>query len=29
MIDVDAFRIGFVAGFLVGALLVYLVPRMR
>jgi len=29
MIDMESFRIGFVAGFLVGGFLVYLIPRMR
>lgn len=29
MIDLTSFQLGFVAGFIVGALLVYLVPRMR
>lgn len=29
MIDMESFRIGFVAGFIVGAILIYLIPRMR
>ena len=29
MIDLDSFHFGFVAGFIVGALLAYLMPRMR
>ena len=29
MIDLDSFHFGFVAGFIVGAILVYLIPRMR
>lgn len=29
MIDLEAFRIGFVVGFLVGAAFVWLVSRMR
>lgn len=29
MIDMDSFHTGFVAGFLIGGILVYLIPRMR
>lgn len=29
MIDLDSFHWGFVSGFIVGGLLVYLIPRMR
>lgn len=29
MIDITSFQLGFVAGFIVGAILTYLVPRMR
>lgn len=29
MIDLTSFQLGFVAGFIVGAILAYLIPRMR
>ena len=29
MIDLTSFQLGFAAGFIVGAILVYLIPRMR
>jgi len=29
MIDLTSFQLGFVAGFIVGGFLIYLIPRMR